>query len=283
MAFSTDNIGKNCYINISENENIEDNLYGTIIGYYRNTDKNEEYYFVSINGEVKRIYDDSLINIVEDDSGSVTPGSLIVVSGEMTDEQAAQFRENIGAISTDDIGTIFVLKGSVATVEDLPTNGNHVGDVYYVETVSAGYIWLTSASQPNGYWEELGETFKIIVDSELSNTSENPVQNKVIYAALSEKGTYSKPSGGIPKSDFASSVQTSLGKADTALQSVPIGYATETWVTNKGYQTAEQVRTAISNVRQLPEVSGNDNGKFLRVISGSWAAATVPSAETSNF
>lgn len=32
-------------------------------------------------------------------------------------------------------------------------------------------------------------------------------------------GTYSKPSNGIPKTDFASSVQTSLGKADTALQS----------------------------------------------------------------
>ena len=33
-------------------------------------------------------------------------------------------------------------------------------------------------------------------------------------------GTYSKPSGGIPKSDLASAVQASLGKADTALQSV---------------------------------------------------------------
>lgn len=32
-------------------------------------------------------------------------------------------------------------------------------------------------------------------------------------------GTYSKPSGGIPKSDLTSAVQTSLGKADTALQS----------------------------------------------------------------
>lgn len=32
-------------------------------------------------------------------------------------------------------------------------------------------------------------------------------------------GTYSKPSGGIPKSDLVSAVQTSLGKADTALQS----------------------------------------------------------------
>ncbi len=31
-------------------------------------------------------------------------------------------------------------------------------------------------------------------------------------------GTYSKPSGGIPKGDLAAAVQTSLGKADTALQ-----------------------------------------------------------------
>lgn len=31
------------------------------------------------------------------------------------------------------------------------------------------------------------------------------------------KGTYSKPSGGIPKTDLASAVQTSLGKADSAI------------------------------------------------------------------
>ena len=31
-------------------------------------------------------------------------------------------------------------------------------------------------------------------------------------------GTYSKPTGGIPKADLAAAVQTSLGKADTALQ-----------------------------------------------------------------
>lgn len=40
-----------------------------------------------------------------------------------------------------------------------------------------------------------------------------------LQTALDGKGTYSKPSGGIPKSDLASAVQTSLGKADTALQS----------------------------------------------------------------
>ncbi len=35
---------------------------------------------------------------------------------------------------------------------------------------------------------------------------------------------YQKPSGGIPKTDLASAVQTSLGKADSALQSVPSDY-----------------------------------------------------------
>lgn len=35
-------------------------------------------------------------------------------------------------------------------------------------------------------------------------------------------GTYSKPSGGIPKTDLSDAVQASLGKADTALQSVPV-------------------------------------------------------------
>lgn len=39
-------------------------------------------------------------------------------------------------------------------------------------------------------------------------------------------GTYSKPSGGIPASDMDSAVQTSLGKADSALQSVPNTYRT---------------------------------------------------------
>lgn len=35
-------------------------------------------------------------------------------------------------------------------------------------------------------------------------------------------GTYSKPTGGIPKADLSSDVQTSLGLADTALQGMTI-------------------------------------------------------------
>lgn len=59
----------------------------------------------------------------------------------------------------------------------------------------------------------------VTVDAALSSTSENPVQNKVINAALATKGTYSKPASGIPKSDLANDVRTSLEKADNALPS----------------------------------------------------------------
>lgn len=113
----------------------------------------------------------------------------------------------------------------------------------------------------SGQWVEIpiGGT-DITVDSSLSSTSENPVQNKVINSALNGKqaslstaqlnacnsgitsgkvstydgyasqisGKYTKPSDGIPKTDLASAVQASLGKADSALQSVPSNYVTNT-------------------------------------------------------
>jgi len=104
----------------------------------------------------------------------------------------------------------------------------------------------------------------VAVDDSLSGTSTNPVQNKAVKQALDGKGTYSKPSGGIPKSDLAQAVQTSLGKADTALQEHQSlsGYATETYV--------QQQIAAIPD--ELPSVSASDNGKVLGVVNGAWAA-----------
>lgn len=74
-----------------------------------------------------------------------------------------------------------------------------------------------------------------------------------VGTALASKGTYSKPSGGIPKTDLASAVQASLGKADTAYQKPSGGipasdldagvipslsdYATKQWVINQSYLT----------------------------------------------
>lgn len=64
-------------------------------------------------------------------------------------------------------------------------------------------------------------TVGVTVDSSLNSTSTNPVQNKAVNAAIGEK--YTKPSGGIPSSDMTTAVQTSLGKADTAVQPATLG------------------------------------------------------------
>ena len=68
-------------------------------------------------------------------------------------------------------------------------------------------------------------------------------------------GTYSKPSGGIPKTDLASAVQTSLGKADTALQSYTEQYkGTITGVSANG------TSVATSGVANIPAASTSAYG-----------------------
>lgn len=52
---------------------------------------------------------------------------------------------------------------------------------------------------------------------------------------------------------------------------------------DSGYQTASDVQTAIANAAELPTVTASDNGKFLRVVNGAWAAQAVPSAESNSF
>ena len=85
----------------------------------------------------------------------------------------------------------------------------------------------------------------VIVDSAISSTSENPVQNKVIYAALNDK-------------QDTSNLVTSISSSSTDTQ----------------YPSAKCVYDAIENniiSGQLPPQSGN-NGKFLTTngTTASW-------------
>lgn len=56
----------------------------------------------------------------------------------------------------DSLGAVFNIKGSVATVSALPSTGNTVGDVYYVQNESAGYVWINDNDTLR--WEQLGMT-----------------------------------------------------------------------------------------------------------------------------
>lgn len=80
--------------------------------------------------------------------------------------------------------------GHRVTITDI--DGDHIFDVMDGTGGSGGAV--TSVN---------GETGDVVLDAE-------------------DVGAYALPSGGIPKTDLASAVQTSLGKADTALQSAPV-------------------------------------------------------------
>ncbi|MBQ1716812.1 MAG: hypothetical protein II517_04200 [Ruminococcus sp.] len=144
--------------------------------------------------------------------GELDRDAIKMTVQSLTTAQQAQARSNINAASIDDIGTVFTIKGEVTNVSDLPATGNTVGDVYYVSSVQAGYIWLKTTDHPNGYWEELGEPIDL---SAYRTAAAQDVIDGAQDTAIAAK--YVKPSGGIPKTDLASDVQTSLNKADTAI------------------------------------------------------------------
>lgn len=146
------------------------------------------------------------------------------------------------------IGQIATLQFQV--VSTLPQTGDSKY-IYLVpssnpktQNVKDEYIWINN-------WEQIGSTqvdltgyateswvntqisgfltqsqIQALINTALSGYTETdptvPSYVKNITQAnitsWNNKGTYSKPSGGIPKTDLASAVQTSLGKADTAIQ-----------------------------------------------------------------
>lgn len=89
-------------------------------------------------------------------------------------------------------GALDSLVGFTAEVyEELPGTGE-AGILYLIplsteedeDNIYAEYVWVTSQNK----FEELGSTaVKVTVDAELSTTSSNPVQNKVITQSLNLK------------------------------------------------------------------------------------------------
>lgn len=128
--------------------------------------------------------------------------------------------------------------------------------------------------------------------SELSADSTHRTVTDEEKSTWNGKGTYSKPSGGIPKTDLDSVVQASLVKADSALQSAPVNSVNnKTGVVNLTASDvgADSAGTAAGLINNLdftsPSASGNDIS-FIGTVSqsdGKISATkkTVRSASTS--
>ena len=102
-------------------------------------------------------------------------------------------------------------------------------------------------------------------------------------------GKYSKPTGGIPKTDLAQAVQTSLSKADSALQSVPSTYRTASAqdsidsgkvdkVVGKGLSTNDYTNAAKAKVDAIPS-----NPKYTDTVYDDTAVKSRLSAVESKF
>ena len=152
-------------------------------------------------------------------------------------------KESNGTVSADYDKVLAKPSGNGVVIKNtsgVTTNGYGTGAIadYIVQRDANGQITvpLTPTDQANAvpkkYADDIKSTLQTNIDGKIafSNLNESaPTTDeetlKYIYDEAGDKqwtipqGTYSKPASGIPKSDLASDVQTSLGKADTAIQS----------------------------------------------------------------
>ncbi len=162
------------------------------------------------NGDIVKIYPNTKIANVEDLQTSLD-AKVDKISGKglSTNDYTTTEKNKLAGIAdgaTANIGTVTEVK--VGSASYSPSSGI-VSLPAYPTTLPASDVssWAKASSKPSYTQDEVGDgtTYKRVSATEKTTWN--------------NKGTYSKPSGGIPKTDLTSAVQTSLGKADTALQS----------------------------------------------------------------
>lgn len=197
------------------------------------------------------------------DPGDVSMTILSYGNSTWADFIAAYNAKNIvycrASITAANPGAGVQVRMAVMAYVNHPTVPTSVDFVYYYpathsDSQQGDQLFVYTLSQTNGWSYVVKNTFSRVVagnnmtssyangtltlnatggggTSDYDDLSNRPSINNVTLsgnktAAELSLGTYSKPSTGIPQTDLASAVQTSLGKADSALQSVPSTYRT---------------------------------------------------------
>lgn len=120
----------------------------------------------------------------------------------------------------------------------LPTGGS-TGQVLSKSSNADYAVQWTTVSGGGAVDSVNGQTGTVVLDA--SDVGALPDTT-----TAADLGAYVKPSGGIPKTDLASAVQTSLGKADTALQTAPVTSVNGRTGAVTGLQEAWTVETKTS-------------------------------------
>ena len=170
------------------------------------------------------------------------------------------------ALEEGDLGSLYVTKAA-----QIPATS---GMTQPVGITPEGQLVTT----PGGGGEASVTPASIVTATEQMTTTQKASTRSNIGA-----GTYSKPSGGVPKTDLASAVQTSLGKADTAYQkpsggipSTDMAQAVQTALTAAG--TAVQPSDLASYVPRGKQAtkSVNDTVRVAIASDGTLYVPTYP-------
>lgn len=212
-------------------------------------------------------------------------------------------------------------KGTKATVSALPTSGNEIGDVWHITADGSEWAWNGSAWEELGTAVDIsGKADKSAFDAHTGNTTIhvtaadktawNGKQDAISdlatirsgaaagatavqpgsLATVATSGSYNDlsnkptiptvPTNEISANTAARHTHSNKSLLDTYAQTeVNLADA----VSKKHTHNNKTVLDGITAAKLLPTVTTSDNDKFLRVVSGAWAAAIVPSAETASF
>ena len=174
-----------------------------------------------------------LATIRSNASAGKTASDTIATYGDIVTHDASEFQASgsyAAETHTHKKADITDFPTIPSKTSDLTNDSGFITSVPVASSTVSGTVKVGSGlSINNGVLS--ADAQKIDVDSALSSTSVNPVQNKVINSALAGKQD--------TISDLAT-IRSNASKGATALQSVPAEYVTETELEAKGYLTKHQ-------------------------------------------
>ena len=171
-------------------------------------------------------------------------------------------------------------KGTKENVSSLPQSGNQTGDLWHVNEDGNEYAWDGSK------WEALGgihsggsAPFEIPVTESGGTYSTTATAADILAnvdnCVLKQGGSALYPTAYVVQGSNAQIVFSGTDSINGFMQNVTLTVTVNNGTVTISYYRAED--------KPLPTVSATDNGKFLRVVGGVWAAAAVPAAESNSF
>ena len=94
-----------------------------------------------------------------------------------------QTQTDVASAISQAVASAYIYKGSVATVQDLPSTGQTVGDVYDVQATGVNYAWNGTA------WDALGS----YVDTSVLWTSQTGQSNTLVAMTVAEINAILEP------------------------------------------------------------------------------------------